>query len=115
MSCQAPSLRGSQGGVVEGNSKAKAWSLAVLGALLPVTFRALSADEEHPGDQSGAGFGAGRAHVCAGAWGERCELGAAFRKGWQGWRDQLRVPMSIPLPGSSPRKPVIWAPQRDAS
>lgn len=115
MSCQAPSLRGSQGGVVEGNSKAKAWSLAVLGALLPVTFRVLSVDEEHPGDQSGAGFGAGRAHVCAGAWGERCELGAAFRKGWQGWRDQLRVPMSISLPGSSPRKPMIWAPQRDAS
>lgn len=100
---------------MEGNSKAKAWSLAVLGALLPVTFRVLSADEEHPGDQSGAGLGAGRAHVCAGAWGERCELGAAFRKGWQGWRDQLRVPMSISLPGSSLRKPVIWAPQRDAS
>lgn len=100
---------------MEGNGKAKAWSLAVSGALLPVTFRAFSADAEHLGDQSGAGFGAGRAHVCAEARGERCELGAAFRKGWQGWRDQLRVPMSISLPGSSLRKPVIWAPQRDAS
>lgn len=100
---------------MEGNGKAKAWSLAVSGALLPVTFRAFSADAEHLGDQSGAGLGAERAHVCAEARGERCELGAAFRKGWQGWRDQLRVPMSISLPGSSLRKPVIWAPQRDAS
>lgn len=53
---------------MEGDGKAKAWSLAVSGALLPVTFRALSADEGHPGDLNGAGFGAGRARVCAGAW-----------------------------------------------
>lgn len=47
----------------------------VAGALLPVTFRALSADEEHSNDHIRVVVGVGRACMCVGERGEQCRWG----------------------------------------
>lgn len=126
------SCLGAMGREGEGDDDARAgaksgpWPAA--GALLTVTFRALSADvgadEEHSDDSTRLVVGVGRTCVCVGIRGEQCRVGgllpvhACCREGdckHQGAGLGSGITASAAPtkhPRSNLRKPVLWAFQR---